>query len=179
MRRKRCRAPHPTWYGRGYLVLLILGFLLMGTTVLTQASPPSQPAEDGQVLFQERCATCHTIGGGTLVGPDLQGVTARRERDWLARWIKEPDKMLAEGDPIATQLLREFNNVPMPNLGLSDAQVEALVAYLESLEAGTAAPQPSAIPSLYFPTLIAALIALVGLTAVGLLAARKRVEVRP
>ncbi len=164
---------------RGYLLLLILGASLVGTAMLAQASPLSQSPEEGQALFQEKCASCHTIGAGKLVGPDLQGVTTRREQDWLARWIQAPDKMLAEGDPTATQLLQEFNNIPMPNLGLTDQQVEALIAYLESLEAGTAAPMPAAIPSLYYPTLIAALIALGGLTAVGFLAARKNVEVRP
>jgi len=179
MRRRRFFARNLVQLGRKSAAFVLVGLLLVATVTLTQAAPPTQSAQEGQTLFQEKCATCHTVGSGKLVGPDLQGVTTRRERDWLVRWIREPDRMLAEGDPIATQLLREFNNVPMPNLGLTDAQVEALVAYLESLEAGTAAPQPSAIPSLYFPTLIAALIALAGLTAVGLLAARKRVEVRP
>ncbi len=164
---------------RGYALLLILGALLVGITMLAQASPLDQSPEEGQALFQEKCAACHTIGGGKLVGPDLKGVTARRDPQWLARWIQEPDKVLSGGDPIATQLLAEFNNVPMPNLGLTDQQVAALVAYLESLEGGTTAPPSAAIPSLYFPTLIAALVALGGLTAVGLLAARKQVEVRP
>ncbi|MCZ7666994.1 MAG: cytochrome c [Chloroflexi bacterium] len=67
-----------------------------------------------------------------MVGPDLEGVTERRDRAWLARWIAEPDKMLAEGDPIATQLLQEFNNVPMINSQLSPTQVEDVLAYLEN-----------------------------------------------
>jgi mono/diheme cytochrome c family protein len=75
---------------------------------------------------------CHTIGGGPLVGPDLDGVTERRDRAWLSRWIAEPDKVLAEGDAIATELLQEFNNVQMVNLGLSSAQVEDVLAFLEN-----------------------------------------------
>lgn len=136
-----------------------------------------QSAQEGEKLFQEKCAACHTIGQGTLVGPDLQGVTTQRERDWLARWIKEPDKMLAEGDPIATQLLQEFNNVPMPNLGLTEQQVEALIAYLQTTET-SATTAPLALPALYVPTLVASLIALAALTALGLIWGRKQVEVR-
>lgn len=163
-----------------------LGFWwILGVNLLFLFSPAhtagevTGSVERGKAIFQEKCTACHTIGGGKLVGPDLQGVTARRDRAWLARWIKEPDKMLGEEDPIATSLLQEFNNVPMPNLGLTDEEAVAILDYLESVVAGTTVPQPAAIPVLYFPTLIAALVALGGLTAVGLLAARKSVEVRP
>ncbi|MFQ5923702.1 MAG: c-type cytochrome [Anaerolineales bacterium] len=90
-----------------------------------------QTAEEGEEIFQAQCAACHTIGGGPSVGPDLLGVTDRRESDWLTRWMLEPDKMLAEGDPIASEMLVEFNNVPMPNLGLTEADVAAVIAYLE------------------------------------------------
>ncbi len=101
-----------------------------------------QSADEGKAIFETQCIVCHTIGGGKLVGPDLQGVTERRERDWLAQWIFGPDKMLAAGDPIATQLLVEFNNVPMPNQNLTQAQTSAIIAYLET-QSGAAAPQPA------------------------------------
>ncbi len=54
-----------------------------------------QPAEEGETIFQAQCAACHTIGGGPLVGPDLLGVTERRENDWLIRWIRERVEFLA------------------------------------------------------------------------------------
>lgn len=132
---------------RGLLLLLLVGLLMAGAVYLAEAAPPAQSAEEGQALFQQLCVSCHTIGGGTLVGPDLKGVTTRRDGAWLARWIREPDKVLAEKDPIATQLLQENNGVPMPNLGLTEAQVASLIAYLET-QGGSAAqseqPQPAA-----------------------------------
>ncbi|HJL69470.1 MAG TPA: cytochrome c [Anaerolineales bacterium] len=141
------------------------------------SEPSAQSAREGQVLFQEICVACHTIGSGIVVGPDLQGVTARRERDWLARWIKEPDKMLAEGDPIGTQQLQEFNNVPMPNLGMTDQQVDTLIAYLQTTDT-SAATTPVGLPALYVPTLVAAVVVLLALTALGLGVGKKQVEVR-
>jgi len=42
--------------------------------------------DDGQQLFQV-CSACHTIGKGKLIGPDLQGVTDRLDRDWLKSFI--------------------------------------------------------------------------------------------
>ncbi|MDP2702657.1 MAG: c-type cytochrome [Candidatus Rokubacteria bacterium] len=44
-------------------------------------------AIEGQALFHEECVACHTIGQGDRVGPDLAGVTARRDRAWLEAWI--------------------------------------------------------------------------------------------
>ena len=84
-----------------------------------------------EYLFQSRCGACHTIGNGDRVGPDLAGVTARRDRAWLSRYLAEPDRMRAEGDPIATALFAKYNNVPMPNLRLSGIEIAALLSYLE------------------------------------------------
>lgn len=127
-----------------WIALLLVGLSLVKLSGLAVAAPPPQSADDGAAIFQQKCSACHTIGGGPLSGPDLQGVTSQRDREWLARWLAEPDQMLAEGDPIASQLLAEFNNVPMPDLGLTESEVQALIAYLESQDqAGEVAPAES------------------------------------
>jgi len=123
-------------------VLVLIGLLLAGFAYLAEAAPLTQSAEAGKTIFQQKCAACHTIGGGRLVGPDLQGVTAQRDRNWLVRWIAAPDRMLAQKDPLAIQLLKENNDVPMPNLALTDAEVTALLTYLET-QGGAAAAAPS------------------------------------
>jgi mono/diheme cytochrome c family protein len=109
---------------------------------VAQAGSLDQSASEGQVLFQQKCVACHTIGHGKLVGPDLQGVTTKVSHDWLTRWITAPDQMLAAKDPTATQLLQEYNNVPMPNLGLTPDQVASLIAYLDT-QAGAAQATPA------------------------------------
>lgn len=125
---------------------LALGSLFAGLVGLADAASPAPSAEEGQTIFQQKCVSCHTIGGGRLVGPDLQGVTARRGREWLTRMISAPDKMLAGGDPIATQLLREHNNVPMPNQGLTEDQARSVIAYLGLQVGGAPAGQAPALP---------------------------------
>ncbi len=86
--------------------------------------------EKGEALFQSKgCVACHTIGKGKLTGPDLKGVTERRSEEWLTKWLKDPDTMILT-DPTAKELLKEFM-VPMPNQGLTDQDVEALIAYLK------------------------------------------------
>ncbi len=98
----------------------------------TQARSLAQSASQGEQIFQAKCASCHTIGKGVLVGPDLLGVTERQDVEWLREFIQNPDQVIASGDPTATQLLQEFNNLPMPNLGLSDQEVGDLIAFLQS-----------------------------------------------
>lgn len=113
---------------------LMLAFLLafLATAARVAFAQPSAQTPDGEALFKEKCAACHTIGSGDLVGPDLSGVADRRDHDWLTKWISAPDQALASGDPIATELLAKYNNIPMPNLALTPEQVNALLVYLGS-----------------------------------------------
>lgn len=129
-------------------------------------------AEDGKRIFDSICVACHTIGGGVKIGPDLQGVTDRRDRAWIVRFVGKPSQVRGEGDPIARVNFEKYR-VPMPDLGLSRQDVESVVAHLAG-----AKPAEAGIPAAYLPTLVIALIALAGLTALPLFVASKKVEVR-
>jgi protein SCO1 len=88
---------------------------------------------NGQRLFQSKCSACHSLGQGDKVGPDLAGITGRRERAWLTRYIQEPDELLAAGDPIAKTLFHKYQQVRMPNLKLGSSDVADLVLFLETV----------------------------------------------
>jgi protein SCO1/2 len=96
--------------------------------------------QPGQSLFKKICAPCHTVGVGDRVGPDLRGVAERRSPEWLTRFIGAPQKVRAEKDPAAMEMVARFPGVRMPNLGLTDLDVMDLVSFLKSenarLEAG-------------------------------------------
>ncbi len=117
---------------------LMLVFLAGLSARVALAAPPGQTgqagpagqAATGEQIFQSRCVGCHTIGQGRLVGPDLQGVTERRDPAWIKSFIADPSRLFAANDPTALQLLQDSNGVKMPNLGLSAAEVDALVAFL-------------------------------------------------
>ncbi|PYP74187.1 MAG: hypothetical protein DMD41_02900 [Gemmatimonadetes bacterium] len=92
-------------------------------------------AKQGANLFvQKGCLGCHSVGKGKLAGPDLAGVFQRRSKEWLRRWLKTPDQMLAS-DSTAQALLAQFNNTKMPNLHLSDKEVDALLHYIAQEDA--------------------------------------------
>jgi protein SCO1/2 len=101
------------------------------------SAPEVRTISKGEQLFRTRCAACHTVGAEDAaasakepLGPDLLNVHRKRDRAWLTRWLMEPDKMLAEKDPLAMALLAEWNNVPMPNLRLSQSDVQDLLTYI-------------------------------------------------
>jgi mono/diheme cytochrome c family protein len=98
--------------------------------------------EDGQALFEQSCAGCHTIGGGDGAGPDLQGLTDRRDQAWVESFVRDPASVIASGDAYATGLADRFPAV-MPTLGLSDAQLAAIVAYLGFEEAAPTETTPT------------------------------------
>jgi nitrite reductase (NO-forming) len=104
------------------------------------ATPTDPDAAQGKLDFESKCLACHTVGGGDKVGPDLAGVTKRRSDDWLARWLKEPEKML-EIDADAKAMLKQFNNLPMPNQNLTDKEISRYIQYfhwIDTQPAGTA-----------------------------------------
>jgi protein SCO1 len=85
----------------------------------------------GQAMFLKLCSTCHTVGQGKLVGPDLKDVTVRREKDWLVRYLRGPAEMRRQNDPIVAELRAQFPAVRMPDLGLNEVDVGDLLAYIE------------------------------------------------
>ncbi|MEE2941470.1 MAG: cytochrome c, partial [Planctomycetota bacterium] len=106
----------------------------LNTTSYSDAPLELPRLSEGQLLFRSRCSVCHQVGigdGRERIGPDLAGVTERRTRDWLRRFIMEPDKMLEEKDPTATQLFLAYGRIPMPNLGIPLEEADALIDFLE------------------------------------------------
>ncbi len=66
---------------RGALPALFLFLLLLvALTLWVEAAPPRQSATAGQTLFQQKCASCHSPGTETLVGPGLRYETLARSR---------------------------------------------------------------------------------------------------
>ena len=90
----------------------------------------SATAADPATVFARKCTSCHTVGKGDRVGPDLKGVTSRRSRSWLASWIRSPDRVIGSGDRVAAELLKKYTPERMPDQALAADDIEALIAYL-------------------------------------------------
>ncbi|MCC7259362.1 MAG: c-type cytochrome, partial [Gammaproteobacteria bacterium] len=128
--------------------------VLLVTLALAGAAR-AEAVTDGHVAFEQKCAACHTIGGGDRVGPDLHGVTQRRTAEWLLRFVMAPEAMIAAGDPVAVRLVERYNRIVMPNLGLGEDEARALLAYLASASAAPVAAPPAVPADRSWPVLAA------------------------
>ena len=98
-------------------------------------STPTDPdAVQGKLAFESKCLACHSVGQGKKLGPDIAGVTRNRSDAWLTNWLKSPEKML-ETDADAKAMLKEYNNVPMPNQNLSDTEIRQYIKYFHWIDA--------------------------------------------
>ncbi|MFV1998590.1 MAG: c-type cytochrome, partial [Acidiferrobacterales bacterium] len=88
-----------------YGLLLTIAAMLLPATGFAQAT--------GEQLFQAKCAACHTIGGGRLVGPDLAGVTDKRTPAWLENFVQSSQSLVNSGDAEAVALFEEFSGIVM------------------------------------------------------------------
>jgi len=106
--------------------------LAIATTAQAQSATPPE-FEAASKLFGLKgkgCSSCHTIGKGDKTGPNLKGVTQRREKGWAKRLINGASGVIASGDETARELYKKFAGVMMPAQGLTDEEFETIWAYL-------------------------------------------------
>ena len=91
-------------------------------------------AKRGEELFYTSpvaaCASCHTVGGkGGDVGPILDGIAVRADRDYILESLMDPNAKLAKG-------FEKLGVSPMPPLGilLKEQELADIVAYLQTLK---------------------------------------------
>lgn len=114
-----------------------IGFLrpaaFLAPVVLIFVSAGAQ-SQDAAAFFKQNCTSCHTIGGGRLVGPDLKGVTQRQpDRKWLVDFINDPTSKLDAGDPYAAKLLGEARGARMNKVaGINQPIADSLLVLIDA-----------------------------------------------
>jgi mono/diheme cytochrome c family protein len=101
----------------------------------------SVKAQDGKVLFQTNCASCHQPHK-KLTGPALAGVEERwPNKKNLYAWIRNSAAFLKTGDVYANNLYIEYNKVAMNQFPtLTDGEIDAMLAYIKSVPAPGTGP---------------------------------------
>ena len=101
--------------------LMVLAVLLLTATLAMAQPRPGSSVERGEAAFKNNgCYGCHIIGKfGTPIGPELTQVGRKYEPEYLARWLRDPSQ--------------QRPSAHMPTLELTEADVQALAAYLGSL----------------------------------------------
>jgi mono/diheme cytochrome c family protein len=90
-------------------------------------------AKRGEGLFLNSptaaCASCHMVNGkGGDVGPILDGIAVRADKDYIAESLMDPNARLADG-------FESLTISPMPPLGLllKEQETADILAYLQTL----------------------------------------------
>lgn len=87
---------------------------------------------NGKKLFNTNCAACHKLEQ-RLIGPPLKGVAAKRDQEWLNKWIRNSAELIASGDADAKAIFEEYSNIPMtPFPNLSDTDIADIMAYTDA-----------------------------------------------
>lgn len=135
--RSRIRKVTERTFAAGVVVLAALGWAgLTAAAVVTTPKPAialvdfSQPTDwlqlspvelAGIAYFRdENCISCHAVGDGKpKIGPDLAGMTIHKSAAWMIEHFKHPSNMVPGS--------------AMPPIQLSNAQLNALAAFLLKL----------------------------------------------
>ena len=89
-------------------------------------------ASKGKEVYDQMCLACHRIGK-KFIGPPPNGILERRTPEWVMNMILNPQEMVQQ-DPLARDLLQEFNGSPMSNQGLTEDQARAVLEYFRTLK---------------------------------------------
>ncbi|WP_103071612.1 c-type cytochrome [Aquimarina sediminis] len=85
----------------------------------------------GQDIFKKMCMACHKPNK-RFIGPAPTGILKRRSPEWVMNMILNPSEMV-EKDPLAKELLIEFNGSPMANQSLTEEDARAVLEYFRTL----------------------------------------------
>lgn len=88
-------------------------------------------AANGKEIYDLKCTACHKVTE-KFIGPAPAGIMERRNPVWIMNMILNPDEMILN-DPIARDLLIEYNYAPMANQGLTEEEARAILEYFRTI----------------------------------------------
>ena len=98
-------------------------------------------AQDGRAIFQNNCASCHSVTKN-LTGPALAGVTSRgpwSDRKKIYAWVHNPAAFMAN-DPYTQGLKSQFGGAMMtPFPDLTEKEIDAVIEYIGKTATAAAA----------------------------------------
>ncbi|GAA4800531.1 cytochrome c [Litoribaculum gwangyangense] len=89
-------------------------------------------ATHGSEVFKKMCSACHRPDK-KFIGPAPTGILERRSPEWIMNMILNPEGMV-QNDPLAKELLIEFNGSPMANQNLTQEEARAVLEYFRTLK---------------------------------------------
>jgi mono/diheme cytochrome c family protein len=98
--------------------IVLSRILLTGTKLIADIKA-------GEQVYKANCAMCHTINGGSALGPDFNMVSYKRHKEEIEYYAK---------DPYALAEAFGYSANAMPTLPLKDQEFKDVAAYISSLQ---------------------------------------------
>jgi len=150
--------------------------------------------KQGESIFKANCASCHYVTEKRMTGPGLKGAVERWEEnasiEKLYEWIRNSQAVIKAGDvPYANKLYEEYNNSVMTAFALQDAEIDAVLAYIQNppappagdkLAEGPVVSQELSWndPNVIFMVVVSLILAIIGFLLVRLLGNLRRMSYR-
>lgn len=85
----------------------------------------------GRKYFEEYgCVACHVLGAQETA-PNLEGVTKRRDKTWIKKFVSNPEKYY--NDPTILPLVKKYG-LQMPNLEVKPEDLDLIIEYLDQFK---------------------------------------------
>ncbi|MCS4228158.1 cytochrome c3 family protein [Sphingobacterium sp. BIGb0165] len=128
----------------------------------------AQDVKEGEKIFKSKCTSCHAIDR-KVVGPALKGVPDTKSEEWLIKWIRNSQALIATGDAEAVKIFEEYNKSVMTSFtDLSDDQIKSVIAFIK--DASVEKPKDAAAAGAAAKDDNASMFMILGLIAVVVLA---------
>ncbi len=80
-----------------------------------------------QLYIQKKCITCHVVGRGRFVGPDLYNVFDKYTESEIAQWIKNPQEIYKKKNKMPIN----DGYPPMPYMNVNNDEAKKLIKYIK------------------------------------------------
>jgi len=105
---------------RNLFLLLLFLFPFFGNAKSEMSSLES-------LFVEKRCVTCHVVGRGRFVGPDLYDVVGKYSDQEILQWIQNPQAIYKEHSKVPIN----DGYPPMPYLGINESDAKELLVYIK------------------------------------------------
>ncbi|MCF8274196.1 MAG: cytochrome c [Flavobacteriaceae bacterium] len=102
------------------------------TSIEINTEVSQEMALKGEDIYKKMCTACHRPTK-KFIGPAPLNILERRTPEWVMNMILNPEEMLQK-DPLAKDLLAEFNGAPMANQNLTQEEARAVLEYFRTLK---------------------------------------------
>jgi len=94
-------------------------------TVLLTTTNLMADTKAGEAVYRANCAICHTINGGSALGPDFNIVSYKRKKAEIEQYAKDPYSLYEKFG---------YSANAMPTLPLEEQEFKDVAEYISSLQ---------------------------------------------